>query len=164
MPKKARKSTLEKRWAKEIKEKKSALVEVDPHRLWQCNPKIRVKEGSAGSVALYILKHPSEVETAEQIGEQRPKDDFFIFHKYVGGFEKKPMPEWSHVTLDTSGLPVREVRGWRSVLMRLIKSRVIAYRSAVEQFGNPETDQRSGRWFEQLAKFKNMREESNGIG
>src|ERR1700730_12694506 len=112
--KKEKKSALEKKWAKELKEHKSALVQVDPleltdkrlspeeavirereallkqagkakidgqeeledaersagprmpyqevlRRLLKCNPNIQIKDGSPGSVALYILKHPSEL-------------------------------------------------------------------------------------------------------
>jgi hypothetical protein len=130
-------------------------------RILICNPQIKVKDGSLGSLALYIRKKPDEIEESDyegyldDAGNLRRKSEFFIDHKYVGGFEKEPLPQWSHVLLDSSHLATREIRGWRSVLMRLIKARVISYESAIEQFGNPELDQRSGRWFEQLAKFRN---------
>lgn len=125
-------------------------------KLWKCNPQIRVKDGSPGSIALYILKKPWESEESDYTSEDRPKDDFFVDHKYVGGFQKESMPEYSHVTLDTSNLPVRELRGWRSVLIKLIKAGVISYRAAIQEFGDPSLDQRSRFWCEQLAQFRRI--------
>jgi hypothetical protein len=134
-------------------------------RLQKCNPGIRVRDGIPGNVALYFRKRPDEYtevdeiillnpELARSMDIPVPDDDFFVHHKYVGGFEMKPMPEWAHVTLDSSEIAHREVRGWRSVLIALIKARVITYEAAVAEFGDPETDSRSGRWFDQVAKFK----------
>ena len=63
---------------------------------------------------------------------------------------KEHLPEWGHVTVDASNIAHREIRGWRSVLMALIKAKAISYDAAVEEFGNPILDARSQFWFEQL--------------
>ena len=123
-------------------------------RLQKCNPQIQVKDGMPGSVALYLRKKSWEFTESDQLGDQRPKDPFFIDHKYVGGFPKHEMPEYSFVDIDTSHLPTREHRGWRSVLIALIKTGAITYESAIKEFGDPTGDSRSGRWFDQVGKFK----------
>ncbi|MFZ1973842.1 MAG: hypothetical protein WAU89_13410 [Candidatus Acidiferrales bacterium] len=135
------------------------------HRLQLCNRDIRVKDGAPGNIALYFKKRSDEYTeddllmlnspaTARAMNIPVPADNFFIHHKYIGGFEMHAMPEYAHISVDTSGLPLREFRSWRSVLIRLIKERIITYQSAIQQFGNPESDQRSGRWFEQLANYR----------
>lgn len=121
-------------------------------RIRKCNPEIRAKDGSPGSIALYRPKRPWEYELSDFV-EIPPNGLFFRDHKYVGGFEKQPMPEYAHVTLDSSHLPLREVRGWRSVLMALIKAKAVTYEKVCRQFGEP-TGSRSGRWFDECYSFK----------
>lgn len=116
-------------------------------RLQNINTQIQVREGSPGSVAMYRRKKPWEYE------ESDPQDGFFQDHVYVTGCEKHDLPEYPHVTLDTSGLPVREYRGWRSLLIAFIKSGAITYEQSIQAFGNPRGDPRSTRWFEQLGQF-----------
>lgn len=134
-------------------------------RLQKCNPGIRVKDGMAGNVALYFRKRSDEMTEADEMvllapsaaramNIPVPDDPFFVHHKYVGGFKKEPMPEYAHVTVDTSEVAHREVRGWRSVLLALIKQRIITYQAAIDEFGNPESDKRSSRWFEQVAEYR----------
>jgi hypothetical protein len=119
-------------------------------RIQNINPSIQVREGSPGSVAIYRLK--SNREIAEDVHET--ERTFFTDHVYVTGMEKDWLPEFAYVVLDTSNLPTREIRGWRSVLIALVKSRAISYASAVEAFGEPYYDQRSKRWYEQLNHLK----------
>ncbi len=78
---------------------------------------------------------------------------WYADYKYIGGFPKHDLPEWSHVLIDSSHLPTREVHGWRSILVSAIKSGAISYNAAVREFGNPESDQRSTRWYSQLKGF-----------
>lgn len=118
-------------------------------RIRECNPHIQAIDGSPGNVALYIPKKSDDMD----YGEPDPKGEFFTDHKYAGGMPKDWLPEFSHVVLDTSLLPVREIRGWRSVLITLIRAGAISYRQAVNQFGEAR-GQWSGRWHEQLARFK----------
>jgi hypothetical protein len=117
-------------------------------RLQRLNPSLRAIDGSPGSIALYSLRRPYERDP-----EPSPKGEFFDDHKYVGGFPREALPEYSHITLDERGLPKREIRGWRSVLMTLIKAGVIAYQDAVEEFGEAYGP-RSHRWHEQMRPYK----------
>lgn len=133
-------------------------------RIHLCNPAIVAKDGMEGSVALYIRKRPEEyTETdnilrfqpwlAREMNIPVPKDEFFIDHKYLTGFRKEAIAEYSYITIDSSLLPHREMRGWRSVLIALIKAGAVRYSDAISIFGNPEGDKRSTRWFDQLQKF-----------
>jgi hypothetical protein len=73
---------------------------------------------------------------------------------YVGGFKKDMLPEFSSVKTDQHGLPTEEVRGWRSVLLGLIKNKVFSFNAIVQEFGDAN-GQRSGLWHEQLQTLKN---------
>lgn len=129
-------------------------------RLKKCNPAIQVRDGvkgtpgTADSVALYVCKKSSEYTEADfRHDEYRPKDEFFVHHKYVGGFPFRPLQEWASVSVDTSHVAVREYRGWRSVLISLIKAGAITYEAAVKEFGDPRFDQRNGLWMEQVYRY-----------
>jgi hypothetical protein len=124
------------------------------HRLQNCNPGILPKDGKPGSVALYVRKRSEELSESDFDPATRPDDEFFIYHKYVGGFEQEPLPEYSSIGIDSSHLATGEWRGWRSVLLGLIKARVISYREALREFGDPTFDARSTRWFEQTADYR----------
>jgi hypothetical protein len=120
-------------------------------RLWKLNPDLRVEEGSNGQIAIYRLKRYDEYDW-EQFDPLAPTKWRWDF-EYVAGLPKEWIPEYPHVALDTSNLPTREIHGWRSTLIALIKARAITYRGAIQEFGDPENDQRSGRWFEYLSKY-----------
>lgn len=121
-------------------------------RLLKLNPELRIEDGSYGNVAIYRLKRYDEYDW-EQFDPLAPASWRWDF-EYVTGVEKEWIPEYSHVTVDTSKLAKREIRGWRSVLIALVKARAITYRGAIQEFGDPVNDQRSGRWFEHLQKFQ----------
>lgn len=118
-------------------------------RLRSINPEIHVLEGSPGSVALYAPKRKEEYHESDFL-DIPPNGSFFIHHKYVGGVLKDWLPEWGHVTVDTSNVAHKEVRGWRSVLIGLIKAGIIPYDKTIKEFGDPQNDQRSQFWYEQL--------------
>jgi hypothetical protein len=120
-------------------------------RLWKLNPDLRVEDGKDRSVAIYRLKRRDEYDW-EQWHPFAPTKWRWDF-EYVTGLEKGWLPEYPHVLLDSSRLATREVRGWRSVLIALVKSRAVSYRGVIQEFGDPMNDQRSGRWGEQLQKF-----------
>lgn len=121
------------------------------------NPRIQILDGSPGNVAIYRIKHRGEYDGSEFLETRRPPNglhrDFFKDHVYVTGMPKDWLPEYSHVILDTSLLPVREIRGWRSVVMALVKSGALTYQQAINQFGEAN-GQRSTPWHEQLRSFK----------
>lgn len=70
---------------------------------------------------------------------------------YLTGFLKEVLPEYSSVTTDEHGVAQNEKRGWRSVLLMLLKQRVLSYPDVVRVFGDA-VGQRSNRWHEQLFK------------
>jgi hypothetical protein len=120
-------------------------------RLQDSNPSLLFMDSQGGAhIAAYRPKNRVELAEHEYDPE---KYEWWNDHVYVTGFPKEYMPEWSHVLLDTSLLPVKEIRGWRSVLMAFIKAKAVTYASAAKHFGEP-TDSRSGRWHEQLRNFK----------
>lgn len=117
-------------------------------RLWTLNPDLRVEDGSADQVAIYRPKRHDEYDW-QQWDPNAPTKWRWDF-EYVAGLPKEWIPEYPHVTLDTSKLATREIHGWRSTLIALIKARAITYRGTIQEFGDPANDQRSTRWFEQL--------------
>jgi hypothetical protein len=123
-------------------------------KLQRCNHGLQVRDGSANAVALYVRKKPHEFTDADRLGEVPPNGEFYMDHRYVSGFEKHEMPEYSHISLDTSMLPTREYRGWRTVLLALIQAEAITYPSAIREFGDPSGDKRSTRWLEQTRQFR----------
>jgi hypothetical protein len=127
-------------------------------RLRNISPHLKVLDGAPGNVALFFPKRLHEYDEEGRFeydseGRVRQKDPFFYHYKYVGGMSQDYLPEYAHVTLDTSNLPVREIRGWRSVLIRLIKEGAITYSGAVKEFGEAK-GKRSSLWKEQLQDFK----------
>jgi hypothetical protein len=120
-------------------------------RLHKLNPGIKILDGIEGNVAIYRSKLRHEYDESER---DRSKADFFWDHVYVTGMLKDWLPEYAHVLLDSSHLPTKEIRGWRSVLIALVKAKAITYAQAVEEFGDPFWDSRSTRWFEQLNQFQ----------
>lgn len=126
-------------------------------RLKRVCPQLKVQDGSEGNIALYYPRSAKDYEATvkEWDHTERGKDDhFFQYHRYVGGFPKQELAEYSTLDIDTSLLPTRENRGWRSVLITLIKQGVISYNEAVSQFGDVGTDKRGWRWKEQLYPWK----------
>jgi len=67
--------------------------------------------------------------------------------KYVTGFELGYIPEYSSVLTDENGLPVKEVRGWRNVLVALLKQGLINTEILKREFG-PAANNVHGKFFE----------------
>lgn len=108
------------------------------------NSQLIVRDGGVpGAVALYVYVEP---RAREEGNEDEP-------FKYVGGFKWEPLPEFAHVINDEWGVAKREYRGWRSVLIGLIKAKVLTYRQAVDQFGEP-LGSRGNLWHQQLRDYK----------
>jgi hypothetical protein len=59
------------------------------------------------------------------------------------------LPEFSSVINDKDGIPKREVRGWRTVLLRLILTGAVTYRQVKAEFGVP-LGERGKLWREQM--------------
>lgn len=128
-------------------------------RLRRIIPSLKVLDGSPGSVALYVPCNDAELKEATEAW-QNDRDVFFLRNKYVGGFPKQELQEYSTVDIDTSMLPTKENRGWRSVLIPLIQHGLVSYRAVIKEFGDVGTDRRGWRWREQTAKWRNSPEVS----
>lgn len=115
-------------------------------------PELKARDGSPGNIALYYPRNMQEL--TEELQQGGGTDEFFIFHKYVGGFPKEDIPEFSWVDIDSSHLATREHRGWRSILITLLKQGVLSYAATVRQFGDVGTDSRGWRWLEQTQRHR----------
>lgn len=123
-------------------------------RLRRIIPALRVLDGSPGNLALYFPRNREEMKTAEDAW-QPGRDVFFLRYKYVGGFPKSELQEYSTVDIDNARLATKEHRGWRTVLMNLITAGVVSYETVVREFGDTGTDKRGWRWRSELQAFKN---------
>ena len=117
-------------------------------------PKLTSKEGSPGNIALYYPRNPDELYEALTDGGYST-DTFFIFNKYVGGMPKEELPEWGYVDIDTSLIATHEhLRGWRTVLIGLLKAGAVSYAEVVKEFGDPATDQRNSVWMKKTLEWR----------
>ncbi len=74
------------------------------------------------------------------------------------------LPEYSIVIVNEHNRPVREKRGWRTVLLRLIKAGVISEEQALKQFGQPTNGEAARFYLQELAWHKNQRNLGNQNG
>ncbi len=56
---------------------------------------------------------------------------------YAVAFDKGPVPEYSFIVTDRADLAVKEVRGWRTVLHRLLKLGLLKWKDVLDTFGDP---------------------------
>jgi hypothetical protein len=122
-------------------------------RLQKIVPDLVAREGSAGNLALYCPRNTDQLDAA--LREGGSSDFFFIFNRYVGGMPKEELPEWGYVDIDTSLVATREhLRGWRTILIGLIRCGVLSYADAVAEFGDPSADQRNTVWMKKLLEWR----------
>lgn len=127
-------------------------------RLKRIVPSLVVKDGMAGHVALYAPCNTEEVET-RTLEWQNDKPDFFRVYKYVGGFPKKEMHEFSGLDVEEyTRLANREIRGWRSVLIMLLEQGLVSYKKVIAEFGDVGTDRRGWRWLQSTWRYRNYPE------
>ncbi len=86
-------------------------------RLERCNVRLLFRDGSPANVAIYRLKTRDE-RNADEYDWTKP--EWYNDHRYVTGFAKDWLMEYSAVTTDARGVAKREIRGWRSILIALI--------------------------------------------
>lgn len=116
-------------------------------KLKKLYPALLVKDGSPGNVAIYRRKTESEII---RDGYDLSVPGWYNEHVYATGFPKDYIPEWGHYLNDTDGVALHEFRGWRSVLIAMLKANMFSYKDAVAEFGSPAQDQRSRFWYAQL--------------
>ena len=130
-------------------------------RLKRLYPEFLVKDGIPGNVALYRPKTTAEIiNDGYDLGAPKWHNE----HKYVTGFPKEHIPEWGHYQNDTDGHAIREVRGWRSILIALVKQGLVTYQAVKVEFPDPIHDQRSKYWFDQLHDYMNKENSTNERG
>lgn len=102
-------------------------------KLQKLNPSILIQKGGVkNAVAVRFPKFDSETGKVEQT--------------YITGFYMDaPLPEFSSVVVDRRGLPFRELRGWRSVVLALVNAGALTLKQVDLSFGKP-TGQRSVLW------------------
>lgn len=107
-------------------------------KLQKLNPKILIEKGGVpGSVAVRYVP-PGKTEKV-----------------YVTGFPTEyPLPEFSAVVVDEKGLPWKELRGWRSVLLALDQKGLLTREQVKLTFGYP-TGQRAILWDKHLSERTN---------
>jgi hypothetical protein len=82
----------------------------------------------------------------------KPQEDGTIEKAYVTGFYvDAPLPEFSSVIVDSKGLPVRELRGWRSVLLALYRQKIVTLKQLELSFGKAQ-GQRAILWDKQTSE------------
>lgn len=104
-------------------------------------PSLIIKDGGVRNAIQ--VRYPDPREEYKEDGGTR----------YVTGFYKDVLPEFCWETKDERNIPTRVIRGWRAVLLALIKQGIISYKTAVDVFGEPN-GKRSGRWKEILRSYK----------
>jgi len=72
---------------------------------------------------------------------------------YICSFDKGAMPEFSIIVTDAADLPIKEIRGWRTVLTRLIQTRTITYAQAKSAYDLLD-HQADERWRANVQQFK----------
>lgn len=65
---------------------------------------------------------------------------------YICSFDKGVMPEFSLIVTDSADLPIKEKRGWRTVLTRLLQAKVITWPQVVYGFGDGQSHAAADRW------------------
>jgi hypothetical protein len=73
------------------------------------------------------------------------------------------LPEFSIVHFNKDRQPIREQRGWRTVLLRVIKAGLITEAEAEKEFGRPSSPQQDKFWREQLWNFRHDRTEGQNF-
>jgi hypothetical protein len=124
------------------------------NRLRKICPQLSAREGSPGNIALYYPRNSDELYEALTDGGYSA-DTFFIFNKYVGGMPKEELPEWGYVDVDTSLIATREhLRGWRTILIGLLKAGAVSYAEMVKEFGDPALDPRNTVWMKKTLEWR----------
>ena len=125
-------------------------------RLQRIVPDLSIKEGSPGQLALYCPRNTDQLDAAiREASGGSGNDLFFLFNRYVGGLPKQELPEWGFLGIDTSLLPTRELlRGWRTILIGLIRAGVLSYNDAITEFGDPALDPRNVEWMKKTSEWR----------
>lgn len=80
--------------------------------------------------------------------------------KYMGYITMGPMPEFTEYEFDSRDIMQRATRiGWRDVLLRFIKNRVLTEEQVIKEFGNPSGLADSTYWYKKLHQYRNQKQQ-----
>ncbi len=116
-------------------------------RLQKLNAALLFGRGMPGHVSVWVMALDDEPTsgTFGQLVETPIACGFCI---------SKPIPEFGYLGTDDWGIATREEeRGWRTVLIRLIKGGFLKYGAVKREFGEPQ-GVRGKLWHEQLREYK----------
>jgi hypothetical protein len=65
---------------------------------------------------------------------------------HICAFDKGAMPEYSIIMTDAADLPIKEKRGWRTVLTRLMQADVLTWSQVQYGFGEGMNHAAANRW------------------
>lgn len=74
--------------------------------------------------------------------------------RYVCAFDKGALPEFSIILTDNADLAIKEKRGWRTVLTRLLESGAMSWSEVVYAFGDGLSHAAAKRWALNTRKFR----------
>jgi hypothetical protein len=74
--------------------------------------------------------------------------------EFVCAFDKGYLPEFSIIFVDAADLPVKEKRGWRTVLLRLLAKDCLTWEQVMEIFGDAHGIN-SRRWRFYTRRYRN---------
>lgn len=97
-------------------------------RLRRALPTLHVQDGAPGCLALY---------------RPTPNGNQLLF---LGWIYKGESPEYSSYILGRYDVPLKERRGWRTVLLRLVQTGHISERQAIKHFGRPSNGITAKHW------------------
>lgn len=85
--------------------------------------------------------------------------------RYLGYLTIGPMPEYTEYEFDSRDILLRATRvGWRSVLLRFIKARVLTEEQVNKEFGPPSGLADSTLWFKKLHQYRNAKNLNKPVG
>jgi hypothetical protein len=78
--------------------------------------------------------------------------------KYMGYITIGPMPEYNEYEFDSRDILQRAIRiGWRDVLLRFIKNKVLTEEQVYQEFGRPSGLADSSYWYKKLNQYRNAK-------
>ncbi|HWF05576.1 MAG TPA: hypothetical protein VHA06_17960 [Candidatus Angelobacter sp.] len=73
---------------------------------------------------------------------------------YLSYMDKGDMPEFSALMVDEKDIPEQEIRGWRTILVRLLSLHALQWRDVENEFDDPISDLNANRWYAETKPFR----------
>jgi len=111
-------------------------------RVVQLNPSLWAEDsiGCPGNVGFYRRRTPTELNPCDK--------------EFLVAFPKDVLPEYSIIETDAADLPVKERRGWRTVLLRLLQQKALTIEQVSSAF-DEASGESSARWRFYLHSLQN---------